>query len=116
MSRSVFLIHSQLHVYTFLRPKAVERNSCEAKSEGLVHYPTTLAPVSGSVTVTTECADNAHITRTSLNVLCSSSGDWSGDPQCQCDTGYHSATVNGRQICRGLYFTYFPFLGSTQCH
>ena len=35
---------------------------CEAKSEGLVRYPTTLAPVSGSVTVTTQCADNANTT------------------------------------------------------
>ena len=52
-----------------LHPKAVERNSCEAKSEGLVRYPTTLAPVSGSVNVATECTDNAHTTRTSLNVL-----------------------------------------------
>ena len=88
----------------------------EAKSEGLARYPTTLAAVSGSVNVATECADNAHTTRTSLNVLCSSSGDWSGDPQCQCDTGYHSATANGRQICQGPYFIYIPFPGSTQCH
>ena len=114
LSRSVFFVHSQLHSKcTFLHPKAVERNSCEAKSEGLVRYPTTLAPVSGSVNVATECADNAHTTGTSLNVLCSSSVDWSGDPQCQCDTGYHSATANGRQICQGPYFIYIP---STQCH
>ena len=34
---------------------AVQGNTvCEAESEGLVHYPTTLAPVSGSVTVTTQ--------------------------------------------------------------
>ena len=37
---------------------------CEAKSEGLVHYPTTLAPVRGSVTVTAQCADNANTTNT----------------------------------------------------
>ena len=29
---------------------------CEAKSEGLVCYPATQAPVSGSVIVTTQCA------------------------------------------------------------
>ena len=28
---------------------------------GLVRYPTTLAPASGSVTVTAQCADNAHV-------------------------------------------------------
>ena len=38
---------------------------CEAKSEGLVRYPTSLAPVSGSVTVTTQCADNANTTDSS---------------------------------------------------
>ena len=35
--------------------------TCRARNESLVHYPTTLAPVSGSVTVTIQCADNAHI-------------------------------------------------------
>ena len=52
---------------------------CRAKSEGLVRYPTTLAPVSGAVTVTTQCADNAHGLSSSLNVLCTSSGSWSGE-------------------------------------
>ena len=70
-------------------------NTCVAKSEGLVRYPTTLAPVSGSVTVTTQCADNAHGVSSSPSVLCTSSGSWSGAiPQCQCNTGYHSRTVN----------------------
>ena len=67
---------------------------------GLVYYPTTIAPVSGSVSVTTQCADNAHRTSSSLSVSCTSSGKWSGTtPQCQCDTGYHPVTVIGRQIC-----------------
>ena len=69
---------------------------------GLVRYPTTLSPISGSVAVTTLCADNAHRTSSSLNVSCTSSGNWSGTiPQCQCDTGYHAVTVGGRQICQG---------------
>ena len=69
---------------------------------GLVHYPTTIAPASGSVTVTTQCADNAHRTSSSLSVSCTSSGSWSGTtPQCQCDTGYRAVTVSGRQICKG---------------
>ena len=77
--------------------------ACPAKSVNLVHYPTTLAPVSGSVTVTAECADNAHISNTtSLNVSCTSSGSWSGKtPHCQCNEGYHSINVNGTQICEG---------------
>ena len=75
---------------------------CKATNQGLVRYPTTLAPVNGSVTVTTQCADNAHSTSASLNVSCTSSGNWSGTtPQCQCDTGYCAVTVSGRQICQG---------------
>ena len=79
---------------------------CEAKGVGLVRYPTTLAPASGSVTVTTQCADNAHvINSTSLNVTCTSNGTWVGQtPQCQCDDGYHEIRVNGTQIiCQGKH-------------
>ncbi|CAI8015992.1 Ephrin type-A receptor 2, partial [Geodia barretti] len=77
-------------------------NTCPARSFGLVDYPTTLAPVSGSVTVATQCADNAHVrTGFSLNVRCSSSGSWTGTtPQCECDTGYRAVTVSGRKICQ----------------
>ena len=32
-----------------------------AQTVGLVRYPTTQAPASGSLTVTTQCADNAHV-------------------------------------------------------
>ena len=76
---------------------------CEAKSEGLVHYPTTLAPVSGSVTVTAQCADNAHtINFTGLNVTCNSNGSWSVQvSQCVCDKGYHETTLNGTHSCQG---------------
>ncbi|CAI8024190.1 hypothetical protein GBAR_LOCUS14067, partial [Geodia barretti] len=75
---------------------------CLAKREGLVHYPTTLAPHFGVITVSTECADNAALaTGSSLSVRCSSSGSWTGTtPQCECDTGYHAVTVSGRQICQ----------------
>ena len=76
---------------------------CEARTEGLVRYPTTLAPTTGSVTVTAQCADNAIISRGfSLSCTCTSSGDWAGPtPQCECDTGYHAVSVNGKQICKG---------------
>ena len=74
---------------------------------GLVRYPTTLAPASGSVTVTTQCADNAHRTSSSLNVSCTSSGNWSGTtPQCECDAGYWPTTLSGRQFCEGIVPTY----------
>ena len=67
---------------------------------GLVYYPTIRSPVSGLVSVTTRCADNAHRTSSSLSVSCTSSGKWSGTtPHCQCDTGYRPVTVIGRQIC-----------------
>ena len=82
---------------------------CEAKSEGLVRYPTTLAPVSGSVTVTAQCADNAHTTNsTSMSVICSSSGNWSGPtPLCHCNEGYHETTQDKTQICKGQYIRNF---------
>ena len=66
---------------------------CEARREGLVHYPTTLAPDSGSVTVTAQCADNAH-SITGLNVTCMHTGIWSGPvPYCQCNDGYWPVTT-----------------------
>ncbi|CAI8007479.1 hypothetical protein GBAR_LOCUS5223, partial [Geodia barretti] len=85
-------------------------DECQARSVGLVRYPTTLAPASGSVTVTTQCADNAHVrTGFSLSVRCSSSGSWSGTtPQCECDTGYRAVTVSGRQICQTVETTCPP--------
>ena len=83
---------------------AVPTRLCEAKTVGLVRYPTTLAPASGTLSVTTQCADNAHSTRSSLIVTCDSSGNWgSQNPQCQCDSGYKTATVNGNLVCEGMY-------------
>jgi hypothetical protein len=82
-------------------PYVADVTLCEARTVGLVRYPTTLAPVSGTGSVTTQCADNAHTTSSSLSVTCNSSGIWGGQtPQCQCDSGYQTATVNGRQICQ----------------
>ena len=69
----------------------------------LVHYPTVSAPTSGSVTVTTQCADNAHVrSGSSLNVTCNSNGNWSGvTPVCQCNEGYHGININGTLKCEG---------------
>ena len=74
---------------------------CEAQSVGLVRYPATLAPNSGSTTVTAQCADNARRVSSSLSVTCSSTGSWSGSPRCQCNDGYVAVTVNNREICQG---------------
>ena len=80
----------------------VPPTTCSERSVGLVRYPTTLAPASGSVTVTTQCADNAHVrSGSSLSVRCNSSGSWSGTtPICECDAGYRAVSVSGRQICQ----------------
>ena len=89
---------------------------CEAKTEGLVRYPTTLAPVSGSVTVTTQCADDAHITSgSSLSVRCESDGTWSAtNVLCECDEGYEVGNNdNGRETCQGrlLLSTIYLYVG-----
>ena len=72
------------------------------ETRGLVRYPTTLAPVRESIQVATQCADNAHKTSLSLNVLCNSDGSWSSAaPTCQCNEGYN--TITGTEICEGLF-------------
>ena len=84
----------------------VPPTTCSERSVGLVHYPTTLAPASGSVPVTTQCADNANIRPgSSLSVRCTSSGSWSGTtPVCECDTGYRAVSVSsGRHICQSKH-------------
>ena len=83
----------------------LECTVCPAKNEGLVRYPTALSTVRGSYTLTAECADNAHVRSGSiLNVVCTSSGTWSGTiPQCECDEAYRRVTVNRKQICVGGY-------------
>ena len=62
-----------------------------------MHYPTTLAPVSGSKRVTVQCADNAHSISLDMIAWCVSGGSWVLSvaymenppfPNCECDTGY----------------------------
>ena len=74
---------------------------CPAQSVGLVRYPATQAPASGSIAVTAQCADNARRVSSSLSVICRSDSSWSGSPRCQCNSGYEEATIEGRQVCLG---------------
>ena len=81
---------------------------CEAKSEGLVRYPTTLAPFTGNRRVTVQCADNAYNISNYMTVRCGHDGVWSQilggpSPRCFCSPGYRTASVKGRDICRGLF-------------
>ena len=83
---------------------ALPSSVCEATSEGLVRYPTTLAPVSGSVTVSAQCADNAHRTSSSLSVQCSYDGIWSyPPPECECNIGFSSVydSESEKDVCMG---------------
>ena len=92
--------------------QCIDHVTCESKSEGLVRYPTTLAPTNGSVTVTAQCADNAHITNsTSLIVACASEGIWSSEtPHCQCDKGYTLVIVSEENHkCEGKGVMSFVF-------
>ena len=101
--KGLLVQHGLLNLNLLVSVTTTAIPSCPAKAVGLVHYPTKQAPERRSVTVTTQCADNAHIRAgSSLNVQCTSSGSWSGTiPQCDCNTGYRSATENGREFCEG---------------
>ena len=66
----------------------IYRHECPAKAVGLVRYPATQAPISGSVSVTTECASNSH-TSGRLAATCDSEGYWTDHSTlCECDLGY----------------------------
>ena len=73
---------------------------CEAKSEGLVHYPTVF---SGSV-ADLQCGDNAHSNSSNMTAQCNSTGEWSdhSPPECLCDDGYRAINDGEGDICEGL--------------
>ena len=82
----------------------VYRHECPAQAVGLVRYPAKQAPVSGTVSVQTQCVDNAHRSSSSLSVRCDSDGHWSsGSPECECDLGYREVTQNGKRVCEGKW-------------
>ena len=72
---------------------------CEAKSDGLVRYPT----VFGGSVADLQCADNAHSNSSNMTAQCNSTGEWSdhSPPECLCDDGYRVAISNGRHKCEG---------------
>ena len=82
------------------------RHECAARQVGLVLYPRTAAPVSGSVNVDTTCAPNSERT-TSLRVTCNSDGLWEGsDPVCICKPGYWlQRDRDGNQACSREYMS-----------
>ena len=101
MPRLEKMLHQFLLVLSvFSTATCSDCDVCPAQSVGLVRYPATLVPNSGSQTVTTQCADNASPT-TSLNVACQSDGSWSGSPRCQCNSGYRPTKPVGIQVCQG---------------
>ena len=66
----------------------------------LERRPATQAPVTGSVPVTSYCAENSNFTghKPPMSLECLPFGHWSGAPlPCQCDVGYNR---NG-DICEG---------------
>ena len=66
----------------------VYRHNCKSMQTGLVLYPETPAPVSGSSNIDITCVDNADICG-SPEVTCGSDGMWgSQSPRCECRGGY----------------------------
>ena len=83
----------------------IYRHECRAQAVGLVRYPVTQAPASGTIFVTTQCVPNAKRNSSSLTVSCGSDGCWGSErPTCQCNVGYQMATnTDGNQVCNGTY-------------
>lgn len=69
----------------------VYRHQCRAHVENLVHFPAVQAPVSGTISVRSECTRNAHHQSISgLVHVCTSEGQWSNaQVACECDVGYY---------------------------
>ena len=75
----------------------VYRHNCKSMQTGLVLYPETPAPVSGSSNIDITCVPNAD-SFGSPQVTCDSDGEWGPqNPRCECRAGYED---RGRE-CRG---------------
>ena len=82
---------SRLRVYRYICPK---------RQVGLVLYPETPAPVSGSVNINVKCVDNAVVSG-SPQATCHSNGTWGPNTQCKCNLGYANMTENMMPRCVG---------------
>ena len=77
----------------------VYRNNYKYREVGLVIYPDTPAPVSGSVTIDISCVENAVVSG-SARVTCRSDGTWGPENHvCQCRLGYEERETE----CVGKY-------------
>ena len=66
----------------------VYRHNCKSMQIGLVSYPETPAPVSGSTVINITCVDYANISG-SPEVTCGSDGLWGPEnPRCECSEGH----------------------------
>ena len=88
---------SRLRVYRYI---------CPSRQEGLVLYPETPAPESGSVNVQLTCVDNAYIPESeSDTVICYYNGTWSTEVTvCECNVGYENMGTN----CSGKSINTLP--------
>ena len=77
----------------------VQRFNCAPFQDGLVVYPDSPAPVTGSAPVAVSCVSNGAVSSQSPNALCSSTGQWvSQTPTCGCSPGYE-INLNSRDRC-----------------
>ena len=90
---------SRLRVYRYI---------CPSQQKGLVLYPETPAPVSGSLNVQFTCVDNAE--SESDTVTCYHNGTWSAEvPVCECNVGYENTGTNcgGKSISITKFLHYY---------
>ena len=90
-SKGVCVTVSRILVYLF---------ECPTAAVGLARYTSTQAPITGSASSMSKCAENAHHTETSrLDTLeCTPAGKWQNDQtQCECDPGYYRDST----VCEG---------------
>ena len=81
---------SRLRVYHY---------NCQSFQTGLVEYPDSPAPVSGSANIDISCVENAEVSGSS-RVTCGSDGTWgSQNPVCQCRLGHE----NRQMLCIGKF-------------
>ena len=74
--------------------------NCPSRQVGLVLYPESPAPVSGSVNINIKCVDNAVVLG-SPQVTCGSNGTWGPEnPVCKCCRGYDE--MQGECVLRKL--------------